>query len=465
MKTSRRNFIKSAMASTFGFSVLPSWVACASTSPNSKLNVAIVGAGGRGTAAVNELCTYDKVNVVAFCDVDDERAAQSYRKFPDVLRTSDYRRMLDKLGKDIDAVAICTPDHAHYPIATWAMEMGKHIYVEKPLTRTIKESRMLKDFAVKNPQLITQMGNQGHTYEGWRKLKEWNDAGIFGDIVEIHHWTDRPFWPQGALPWPDGKQKIPATLDYKLWLNVAPKKHKYAKEALAFNWRGIRDFGTGSLGDMGCHFMDWGYSALDLGFPTKISGWSTEFNDYSWPLEATAVFEFAGKNGKTIKLYWYDGKKKKPVAANFPCNSKIPQSEIDKLKNGSIVIGTKESAICTDPYGNGTMIYPRPRMVELAKGGKLPAPTIPRIKNGPHRNWADSCIAGHKAVSDLATYACDFNQVVLLGLVPNFFPGRTLEYDGKKGEFTNIKEANKYLQSSYEYNKEFLISEKFNPMA
>ena len=215
----------------------------------------------------------DKVNIVGFCDVMPtsnikfnwyKPAEYSFKRFPHIPRFTDYRKMLDVLDKDIDAVVVATPDHMHYPIASWAIAKGKHVYCEKPLTRTIWEARELKRLA-KEAGVITQMGNQGHTNEGWRVIKEWYEAGILGEIKDIYMWTNRPIWPQGGLKRP-AAEKIPSSLDYNMWLGVAPHQD-YSSQFVPFNWRGLRNYGTGAAGDMACHFFDVPYSAFELGCP------------------------------------------------------------------------------------------------------------------------------------------------------------------------------------------------------
>lgn len=213
---------------------------------------------------------------VAFCDVMDDTtqkpwsgyksAAATYKKFPNVPRYRDFRVMLDEKDKEIDAVLISVPDHMHYPIASWAIAKGKHVYCEKPLTRTIWEAEELKRLA-KEAGVITQLGNQGHTNEGWRVIREWYDAGIIGDIKDIYIWTNRPIWPQGGLKKPAG-EKIPSNFDYNLWLGVAPFQ-PYSSTIVPFNWRGLRNYGTGAAGDMACHFFDVPYSAFNLGSPKQ----------------------------------------------------------------------------------------------------------------------------------------------------------------------------------------------------
>ena len=232
----RRNFIKSS-AMAGGLMVLPSWSIGKSVGPNSRLNVAVVGVGGRGSAIISAFRNQPNVKMVAFCDVMDSMAAKTYKEFPTVPRFTDYRVMLDKMDKQIDAVAIATPDHMHYPIAAWAISKGKHVYCEKPLTRTIWEAEELKRLA-NEAGVITQMGNQGHTNEGWRVIREWYEAGVLGEIEDIYCWTNRPIWPQGNLKMPAG-EKVPAGLDYKMWLGVAPYQ-PYSSQFVPFRWRGLR---------------------------------------------------------------------------------------------------------------------------------------------------------------------------------------------------------------------------------
>ena len=453
-KISRRKFLKASAASTAAFMILPRWVIGKEPGPNSIINVAVVGPGGRGTACCRTFGRLDFTRNVAFADVDFERAKPMFDQFPDAKRFKDYRVMLDEMGKDIDAVAIATPDHAHYPAGAWSMACGKHVYIEKPLARTVWETQELKRIAQKQ-KVITQMGNQGHTFDGWRKLREWYEAGLLGEIEEIHQWTDRPvpgWWDQGALPRPDGSEKVPEHLDFNLWLNVAPEQ-AYSGRLLPFKWRGMRDFGTSALGDMGCHFMDFGYSAFDLGFPTSITGTSTEFNDFSWPQQSSVVYEFPAKGSrKPVKLYWYDFSSK-----NKPKNVKgVEQEKIDSMANGSIVVGSKRSALCEDPYGGNTRIWPLREHQEMMKSKAFPEASIPRVEGGPHQEWARAIRDGVQPGSNIVDFSADFTAVVMMGLITNFFPGKKLDFDPKNLTFTNEPKANEFLKSVYPYRKEFL---------
>ncbi len=420
---------------------------------NELLRVAVVGCGGRGYAAVKSLGAFERVKLTAFCDVDDVRAAKAYKDFPAVPRFRDYRVMFDKLGDSIDAVAVCTPDHMHYPIAAWAIANGKHVFCEKPLTRTIWEAEELKRLA-KKAGVITQMGNQGHTNEGWRVIREWYEAGILGEIEDIHIWTNRPIWPQGDLKMPAG-QPVPATLDYNLWLGVAPYQ-PYNKDFLPFKWRGLRNYGTGAAGDMACHFLDVPYSAFDLGFPQEVVGNSTPFNDYSWPSQASSVMTFANERGVggKIRLHWYDGGRK-PKAIK-----RVDKAFLDdpRNNNATFIVGTKET-VYTNEYGVGSRIWPASRMKDLAKSGALPKKTIPRsvAPNNPHKEWAICCLEGRQSVGNF-DYAAPFTEMALLGMVALCEPNIPLVYDPKTMSFLNYPKADKYIKSLYAYRSEFLPS-------
>lgn len=296
------------------------------------------------------------------------------------------------------------------------------------------------------------MGNQGHTNDGWRVIKEWYDAGIIGKIEEIHCWTNRPVWPQGFSKRPP-EEAVPASLDYKLWLGVAPQA-PYSPRSTHFNWRGYRDYGTGAGGDMACHILDASYSAFELGLPYRISGEATEYTDISWPKQTTAHLEFRnprGVKGK-IMLNWYDGGRK-------PKNVKrVDQSFIDdpKTSNGTLIVGTKETVFTTE-YGGNPIIFPRERMVEMKRSGALPAPSVPRSKYpwNPQAEWVKACFDNKQPPANF-DYASEFTELSLLMLVPIFEKGKLI-YDAEKMAFPRRESANKYLSSLYEYNKEFMI--------
>ncbi len=444
----RRNFIKGSAA----FGSLMFLSSCSTLKvrrANSVVQVAIVGVGGQGMAAVKRLSPHSRV--VAFCDVDDSRAAEAYKLYPNVPRFRDYRVMLDKMDKDIDAVAVCTPDHMHYPVCAWAISKGKHVFCEKPLTRTIWEASDLARMTA-DANVITQMGNQGHTNEGWRLIKEWADAGIIGEVEDVYIWTDRPIWPQGELKVPAG-QPVPKTLDYNLWRGVAPYQ-PYNGSFIPFAWRGLRNYGTGAAGDMACHFMDVPYSAFELGFPVSVTANSTPFNSYSWPAEASSTMLFNSRYGKggKITLHWSDGGRRPPKIKRVD-----PDFLADKRnKNCTFIVGTK-CTVMTNEYGLYTTIYPRMQMREMVKSNALPPKKIPRssFAGNPHGEWAAAIIEGVNPLANFA-YAAPFTQVVLLGMVAVLMPNTPLEFDPVSLKFKNCPEADKFVSSLYPYREEFL---------
>lgn len=451
----RRDFVK-GIAAAGAFMILPSCVSAKKTYANGKVNVAVIGVGGRGAESVKAIANSKKANLVALCDVDDVRAAETYKKYPNVKKYYDFRKMLDEMDGQIDAVVVATPDHMHYPISAWAMKMGKHVYCEKPLTRTIWEGREMARLA-KKYGLVTQMGIQGHTFEGWRTTKEIIQSGLLGEIEDVYSWTDRPnLWPQGNLPLP-ASDAIPSTLKYDLWLGVAPKM-KYFKSLLPFNWRGLRYFGTGASGDMACHVTDAVYTSLELETPYRVSSTCEGMNEYFWPSKSTSHLEFKNKFGKdgVVRLHWYDGAPEinKPAEVKRVAHEHLHDP---RLSNGTFIVGTKETMFI-DVYGGNAVIQPRSRMVELKKNGKLPPKTLPRAKyvGSPWDEWLDAIIS-NKPEDSLANFShsAPLVELSLLNLCA-MQAGIPLEYDGKKMSFTNAPEMNKYIYSLYDYDKSFI---------
>ena len=367
----RRDFLRAAApaAATLAFPhVLRSQ---GGVSPSSRLNVACVGVGGRGAAAVAAM---KDENIVALCDVDDVRGARAVKANPGARQFRDFRRMLDEVGKSIDAVTVSTPDHMHFPVAMAAMALGKHVFVEKPIAHTVWEARQLAKVAAEK-RLATQMGNQGHAGEGIRLLREWYEAGVFGEVTEIHSSTDRPIWPQGVKA-PDHSKLIPVappSLDWDLWLGVAAAR-PYDPAYLPFNWRGFWDFGTGALGDMGCHMMD-AFWALDLPAPASVEAVSSGQTDLSAPTASVVTYLFPARGKRpALKWVWYDGKIQPALPPEFEVGRKFPE-------NATFIIGTKAAAIA-DPNYFTIRLMPESRMQEMASS--LPPKTIPRIPGGNH---------------------------------------------------------------------------------
>lgn len=266
---SRRNFLKTSAIAATAFMIVPRHVLGGKgfLAPSDRLIVAGVGVGGKGESDIAMFAKSGKADIGFLCDVDERRAATSRKNFPKAKYYKDWREMYDKESKNFDAVSVSTPDHNHAIITHHAMQLGKHVYVQKPLTHDIYEARMLTE-AAKKYKVVTQMGNQGASNDGTRLLSEWYDADLIGDVHTVYCWTNRPVWPQG-IAWPTTKAEIPKELDWDLWLGTAPKKD-YVSKLVPFNWRGWWDYGTGALGDMGCHLMEAPFRVLDIRYAKDV---------------------------------------------------------------------------------------------------------------------------------------------------------------------------------------------------
>ncbi len=424
---SRRQFAKGTAAALAIPIFLPSRVFGA----NERLNVAAIGAGGKGAVDIDG-CSRE--NILAMADVDYVRAATSFKRFTKANRYHDFRKMLEKEGKHIDAVTVSTPDHTHAVAAAMALRMGKHVYCQKPLTHKVDEARVLTELA-REHNVATQMGNQGHSNPDSRRLVELIQAGVLGEVKEAHVWTNRPVWPQG-IDRPKDKPLVPDTLDWDLWLGTAPKR-PYHPAYVPFKWRGWWDFGTGALGDMGCHNQDLAYWALDLRDPLTVEAESSPVNNETAPKWSIVKYLFP-KNKKRgpVKLAWYDGGKK-------------PDPALAKEKtlpaNGSIIIGTKDMLYVPMYWGPGRFLSGR-KMEDF----KNVAEFLPKPKDfGRHhyQEWIDACKGGKPAYSNF-DYAGPMTESVLLANVA-LRAGGKIEWDAKKMRVTNNKEANQYVRHKY----------------
>ena len=428
----RRDFIKTTSLASAALA-FPSILR--SQSPNNKLNIALCGVGGRGWDAVQGL---KSENFVAFCDVDDARAAKTYDEFPGVPRFRDYRRMLEKMGNQIDAVTVSTPDHMHFPIALAALSLGKHVFVEKPLTHTVAEARQLDKLA-REKKVATQMGNQGHANEGMRLIKEWHQAGILGEVREMHSWTDRPIWPQGVKA-PDHSKMMPVvpdTLDWDLWLGVAAMR-EYDPAYVPFNWRGYWDFGTGALGDMGCHIMDGAYWALELTQPTRVEAISARQTDLSPPTASVVTYHFPARGSlPALKWTWYDGGLMPLLPPDLEATRKLEP-------NGTLIVGSK-ATVFADTYYASARIIPEVKRRELAP--TFPAKTLPRVEGGHFNEWVRACKGGTPAGSNFE-YAAQLTEAVLLSNIA-VRARRPIDWDAAAMQVTNLPEANQYVSKSY----------------
>ncbi|HOJ33628.1 MAG TPA: Gfo/Idh/MocA family oxidoreductase [Candidatus Hydrogenedentes bacterium] len=452
VKFSRRVFIfGTALAATGCVSSKPK---IRRVSANEKLNIAGIGVGGQGKGDLRNCGTE---NIVALCDVDWNRAADTFKTFPNAKRYKDFRVMLEK-EKDIDAVVISTPDHTHAVAAMAAMELGKHVRVQKPLTHSIYEARKLME-AARRYGVSTAMGNQGHSGDGVRQMCEilWSDA--IGFVREVHIWTNRPVWPQG-IKRPAKTDPVPDYLDWDLWLGPAPERpyvniHPDTNQPCycPFVWRGWWDFGCGALGDMACHIMDPAYWSLQLGLPTKVECVTQEGNNSeTCPVKSIIKYEFPARPfrenypsvkwyGKTlppVTVYWYDGGLMPPRPEGVSPDEKLGDGD-----NGSYFVGEKGVAT-TGCYGGDTRLVPAAKMQDF----KMPDPVIPRVPDGnSHQDWIRSCKDGKPHCANF-DYASPFTEVVLLGNLA-VRSGAPIEWDSGNMRVTNVPEANQFVKREY----------------
>ena len=434
-KITRREFMGKAAATAAAFTIVPRYVLGGTeyTAPSDKLNIACVGIGGKGHSDVHGVSSE---NIYALCDVDDVKAAETYKDFPKAKRYTDFRKMLEK-EKEIDAVTVTTPDHNHAVVAIAAMDLGKHVYVQKPLTHTVEEARKLAEKA-KEYNLVTQMGNQGHAGEGGRLINEWIWDGAIGDVYEVHVWTNRPIWPQG-IPRPETIPSVPLSLDWNQWLGPA-KWRPYHPAYAPFAWRGWLDFGTGSLGDMGAHLIDHPYWALKMEYPDTVQASSSPINDETYPSTSMVTYEFPARNNMVpVKMIWYDGGLTPPRPKDIE-----PGRKMGDDGGGVLFVGTKGKMMCST-YGNNPRIIPETKMKEY----KRPPKSIPRSL-GIREEWIDA-IKGGPATTSNFQYASKLTETMLLGCIAlRVADNKTiLEWDGGKGQFTNLDEANGFLHKEY----------------
>lgn len=481
-----------------GFGSRPSLKALGYKSPNEKLNIASIGAGGKAASDIRGCAQTE--NIVALCDVDEKRAEKTFKQYESVPKYKDFRVMLDKENDNIDAVIVTIPDFMHATAAIHAMERGKHVYVQKPLAHTIWECRQLAEAAEKY-KVATQMGNQGYSNEGTRQCAEMIWSGEIGNVTEVHAWTNRPVWPQG-LPDLPPPSPVPSTLDWDLWLGVASER-PYSDKYVPFAWRGFYDFGCGALGDMACHILGAPNMALRLGSPTSVECVKQEGKSgYYYPAKSVIRFDFPARGPMPpVKIFWYDGLKEQPDIPGVPkgeilgdlprqhreaprpgvepresqiiggvftdeffssppeeppaaqetpqpaptdANAKL-DSQVSKLisvgSNGSLFIGDK-GMITTGTYGEWTRLIP----VEKMRDYQFPREFLTRSP-GHYRDWIRACKGGDPACSNFSVSA-PFTEWVTLGVLALRFEGK-LEWDSDKMRITNNPEANKYIKPKF----------------
>ncbi len=429
---SRRRVLQTAATAAAGWTIVPRHVLGRGyQAPSDTVLVAGIGVGGRGFSDINGCAPH--AEIVALADVDYQRAAPAFRRYPEAPRYRDFRDMLEK-HPEIDAVTIGTPDHTHAYIAVTAMESGKHVYCEKPLTRTIHEARVLADVATKSG-VATQMGNQGHAGAGTRQIREWIEAGVIGKVESVEFWTNRPIWPQ-AIERPTDLHHIPDTLSWDLWLGPAPER-PFHPAYVPFRWRGWWDYGTGALGDIACHAMDASFWALDLREPTRIHAESTLLFEETAPASSRIVYEFPERNGRpALNATWRDGGLLPPRRPEFPADQPWPGGT-----SGQLIVG-REGIIMADMYATAPRLYPESLAEEIAANPV--DEKYPRTE-GVYKEWIDACAGKGTAGSNFPDHATPLTEMCLLGNLA-LRSGQTIEWDSKKGMVANVKSANQWIK-------------------
>lgn len=475
---SRRHFLKSSSLIA-GATALSGPYLLRGQNLNNKLNVGVIGAGGKGSSDTDDLANLGE-NIYAMSDVDtktlEARTAsnpqgggagnaagrQRGRTYPQAKTFQDYRKMLEKLGDKIDIVTVSTPDHHHAVAAAMAMKMGKHVYVQKPLVQTVYEARVLRQLA-KDKKLATQMGNQGSAGSGLRRAVEIIQAGVIGKPVELHVWSNRPIWPQG-MERPADAQPVPASLDWDIWIGPAPMR-PYHTGYHTFAWRGYKDFGTGALGDMACHTVNMPFRALKLGYPTVVEcEEASEMHADTYAKTSRIRFEFPEREGlPPLKFWWYDGspqdKSVKLLRPSGDLTKEIVAMRDGLPPSGCLVVGDKGKVFSPDDYGSQFFVL-CDKETEFTSGSKHEAckavpQTIPRIE-GPgggdqlqKAEWLKMVRGGPPAYSnfDIAAY---LTEIILLGCIAvRVGVGKKLDWDGPHMEATNAPEAAQFVKREY----------------
>lgn len=484
---SRRKFV-AMTAGAAAITIVPSYAVSGlgHVAPSDKLHIAAIGCGGEGASDIQTLMKTPKKNAVIshLCDVDDRMAAPRKKEFPKAKFFYDWRELFEKENKNFDAVTVAIPDHNHAIVGLSAMQLKKHLYLQKPLSHDIYEARILTQAAQKY-KVVTQMGDQGASCEGMQVLREWIESGLLGDITKVYCWTDRPVWPQG-IAWPKTAASIPKELKWDLWLGTAPDTN-YIENLVPFNWRGWWRFGTGALGDMGCHIMGPPFKLLELGYPYEVSGSASTVYDGifaesnypdSGPVSSSLTFRYKLKNGKDLELVWMDGgiTPERPLDLGSDENMNDVMGDFTKLNDfegSTLFIGTKGKAAC-GWGGRAPILLPLSRNKEINVPKKYPRVT--GDMDGHYWQWIDACIAGYgkaEVSSPFEGYAGPLTETVLMGnlVLRSFnirkkikrtdpvygeiegasFPGRYINFkwDGPNMRITNFEEANQFIKREY----------------
>ena len=474
-KKSRRNFIKKSSAVGAGIFIVPRNVlgGVGFTAPSDQLNLAAIGSGGKGISDIANASVNGRERVAALCDVDFAgSASRSVKRFPKAKLYADFREMLDN-EKDIDAVTISTPDHVHGSAAVYAMERDKHVYVQKPITHNIREARILTELARKQ-KVVTQMGNQGGSNPLLKMVQNWVDSGKVGKIAEVKVWTNRPVWPQGVkMQAPDPSLK-PDSLDWNLWLGPASQK-PYTPNLHPFNWRGWWEYGTGALGDVGCHLIDIPFRTLGLKYPksaecsvgsvfTKM--WNPDYHPEGCPPSSliTLNFDSTEKSKSPIQLTWTDGGIRPPHPDIIPADSDIGGQD---SQNGVLMIGDK--GIISTNINDSSPLTPKLYLYDGQTEFGPEKEDMPEPEYGHQRKWVDACKAGfnskeHLDLTSSFDYAGPMTETVLMGNLAirsymlrkedsngsfDYYARKKLLWDGENMKITNVEEANQFVTRKY----------------
>ena len=471
--SSRRKFIKQSVIASSVF-IVPRHVlgGVGFTAPSDQLVLAAIGAGGKGTSDIKNASVNGRERIQALCDVDFSGSAKrSVENFPKAKQYADYRLMLDQ-EKDIDAVTISTPDHVHGPAAVYAMERGKHVYVQKPMTHNIREARILTQMA-RQKKVVTQMGNQGASNPLLKMVQGWVDSGKLGKISKVQIWTNRPVWPQGfAMPGPDESKK-PKDLNWDLWLGPAEFK-PYTPNLHPFNWRGWWDYGTGALGDVGCHLIDIPFRTLGLKYPKDAECsvasvysqmWTADYHPEGCPPSSFITLHFAAtdKSKSPIEMTWSDGGIRPSHPEIVPANSDIGGTD---SANGVLIIG--EKGLISTNINDSSPMMPKLYLSDGTTDFGPETGSTEEPEYGHQRKWVDACKAGynskeHKELTSSFDYAGPMTETVLMGNLAirsymlrkekdkgyDYFGRKKLLWDGENTKITNLEEANQFVGRTY----------------
>ena len=442
-RTSRRDFLGASAAAAGALASSRLLAQSVPTSPkvsaNDKIDIAFIGVGGKGNENLTRLSAMQGVNVVAICDTDARTLGGAAQKHASAKRYDDYRKLLDD-ARSFDAAVVTVPDNHHAFAAVNAMRLGKHVYCEKPLTHDVYEGRLVRETAAAN-KVATQMGNSGHAGRGVRGVVEAVQAGVLGNVTEAHAWTNRPIWPQG-MPRPAGSDPVPPHLNWDMWLGPAPERpFKGPRVYHDFVWRGWWDFGTGALGDMGCHIIDSIFWGCDLGAPTSVEAeFDSPHNDESAPKWSIVRYTFPARNGKPpMKVTWYDGGKLPPAELTDGIVKKNERGQVN-MDNGVLIVGDK-GRLLSDRQRNYRLL-PEKDFADF----QPPPKTLPQSP-GHYEEWLNACRGGVAAMSNF-DYASRLTEMVLLGNVA-IRAGKKIEWDAEKMQVANAPEAQRFVKREY----------------